>query len=137
IPEPVTGRLAAMLSRDALPDHVVPPLAGRPMEAVREADERGPIALRGGEPPGARAPAGLRLIGDPVAVPRAPLSRTLRPARPPPPPRPHAPRRAPRPRQPHRPRQAHPARQAHLTRPARREERPPRRRTPGNRRGAP
>src|SRR5262249_5521893 len=121
-------------SRDALPDHVVPPLAGRPMEAVREADERGPIALRAGELPGARAPPGLRLIGDPVAVPRAQLSRAIRPPRPPPPPAPPPPTR---PAKPHPPPQAPPPRQPHLTRPARREERPPRRRTPGNRRGAP
>jgi len=44
IPEPVAGRVAAAPGRQAVGDHVMPPLAGQAVKAVGEADERPPVS---------------------------------------------------------------------------------------------
>jgi len=50
IPEPAAGGLAAAPGGQVVGDHVVPPLPGRAMKPVGEADERPPVARRGPAP---------------------------------------------------------------------------------------
>jgi len=80
IAEPVAGGLAAMVRREVLPDHVVPPLAGRAVKAIREADER-PLIRHDDEFPGAGAPAGFCLIPVLTVLLRAWSARLARLAR--------------------------------------------------------